>query len=178
MTTYPATYCPDCGAALESRAVDGRDRRFCSSCDQVIWHTAVPCAGVAVVGEAGVLLVRRAIEPGLGSWSLPGGHLEAEESTPEGAARELAEETGIEVVPARLSLLDTFARATGDDKHVVSIGYVVDRSATGGDASAGQEVSEVGWFTPGSFDGTGGFFDRPHRDRFRRAWEWYQDRTE
>jgi 8-oxo-dGTP diphosphatase len=174
MTTYPATYCPDCGADLESRFVDGHDRRWCDSCEQVIWHTAVPCAGVAVVGEAGVLLVRRAIEPGRGSWILPGGHLEADEAPAEGAARELAEETGIEVEPDGLRLLDTFARATGGGKHVVSIGYVVDRSATDGEATACQEVSEIGWVTPDTFDGTRGFYDQPHHERFESAWDWYR----
>jgi ADP-ribose pyrophosphatase YjhB (NUDIX family) len=44
-----------------------------------------------------VLLVRRASEPLLGQWSVPGGALELGESLKQGVERELLEETGIEV---------------------------------------------------------------------------------
>ena len=52
-------------------------------------------SGVAavVLRGADVLLIRRGREPMLGAWSLPGGALELGETTAEGVAREVFEET-------------------------------------------------------------------------------------
>ena len=175
MTTYPATHCPDCGADLGRREVDGRERRWCSSCERVVWHTPVPTAGVAVVGPEGVLLTKRAIEPGEGKWSVPGGHLEADEPPEVAAARELGEETGVEVAADDLELLDQFFSDHGDGKRIVSIGFVVDRPATEGDHGPGQEVTDVGWFTPETFGEGGEVFLGPHEARFERAWAWFQE---
>ena len=42
-----------------------------------------------------VLLIQRGQEPGKGLWAAPGGFLELDEEMEDGAARELAEETGL-----------------------------------------------------------------------------------
>lgn len=175
MTTYPATYCPDCGAALGTRAIAGRERKWCGDCERVVWHTPTPTAGVAVVGDDGVLLTRRAIEPGIGKWSVPGGHLEADEPPEVAGARELAEETGVRVDPADLTLLDTFFSDHGTGKTIVSIGYVAPRSATAGEPTAGDEVTEIGWFTPETFKTAEEVYLGAHGERFERAWGWYRE---
>ena len=51
--------------------------------------------GAVVVVDGSILLVRRARPPQAGHWSVPGGHLEPDETPQEGAVRELAEETGL-----------------------------------------------------------------------------------
>jgi len=53
-------------------------------------------AGV-VIENGRALLIKRGSEPLLGQWSIPGGTLELGESLQEGVARELLEETGLEV---------------------------------------------------------------------------------
>ncbi|MDQ1688884.1 MAG: 8-oxo-dGTP diphosphatase [Frankiaceae bacterium] len=62
----------------------------------------VACVGGVAHDRAGrVLLVLRGRDPGAGLWSIPGGRVEAGE-TPEGAvAREMREETGLDVVVGR-----------------------------------------------------------------------------
>jgi 8-oxo-dGTP diphosphatase len=58
----------------------------------------VPCVGAVVLDDAGrLLLIRRGREPSRGLWSLPGGRLEAGETRPEAARREVLEETGLHV---------------------------------------------------------------------------------
>jgi 8-oxo-dGTP diphosphatase len=47
------------------------------------------------------LLVERAQDPGRGLWSVPGGRIEPGESDHEAVVREVAEETGLIVVPSR-----------------------------------------------------------------------------
>ncbi|NHN60895.1 MULTISPECIES: NUDIX hydrolase [Halorussus] len=170
MTTYPANYCPQCGTELTAREIEGRERQYCPDCERVVWRNPAPTAGVAVVDHAGVLLTERAVEPGVGDWAVPGGHLEVEESPREAAARELREETGVGVDPDDLLLLDTFAADQFEGKRIVSIGFAVRREGTDGEPAAGPEVADVGWFTPESFARTGGAFHPPHGERFEKAW--------
>jgi len=47
--------------------------------------------------EASVLLARRAREPAMGEWSLPGGVVEVGETMLEALTRELAEEAGVRI---------------------------------------------------------------------------------
>lgn len=62
-------------------------------------YPARPILGVAGVmfREESVLLARRAREPALGEWSLPGGVVEVGETMLEALARELAEEAGVRI---------------------------------------------------------------------------------
>lgn len=59
------------------------------------------CRGVVITnekcGSEAVLLVRRANPPSQGEWSLPGGVLELGETLEAGVAREVLEETGVQV---------------------------------------------------------------------------------
>jgi 8-oxo-dGTP diphosphatase len=58
----------------------------------------VLCVGGVVTDASGrLLLIRRAHPPEAGRWSLPGGKVEPGESLAEATAREVAEETGLDV---------------------------------------------------------------------------------
>ena len=68
-------------------------------------YPSLPIVGVGAVilhhGE--VLLVRRANPPLEGEWSIPGGALDLGEKLRDGVAREVLEETGLEVRVGRCS---------------------------------------------------------------------------
>lgn len=49
-----------------------------------------------------MLLLKRALEPGLGAWDLPAGFLEPHESMEQAALRETREESGLDVELVRL----------------------------------------------------------------------------
>ena len=63
----------------------------------------IRCVGGIVRYADGLLLVRRGQEPARGTWSVPGGRVEAGESDPAATAREMLEETGLVVEVGRLA---------------------------------------------------------------------------
>jgi len=58
----------------------------------------ITAVGVVVTDGERVLLIRRGKEPNRGRWSLPGGAVELGETVRAAAAREVAEECGVEAV--------------------------------------------------------------------------------
>ena len=112
-----------------------------------------PIVGVGgvVIDEGRALLIRRGSEPLLGEWSIPGGTLELGETLEEGVARELLEETGLQV--RVLELIEVFDRIylespAGVDAakkrprfHYVIVDYLCERIA--GEAVAGSDVTDV-----------------------------------
>src|SRR5258705_9475193 len=69
-----------------------------------------PVVGVGgvVIEDGRALLIKRGSQPLLGQWSIPGGTLELGESLQQGVARELLEETGLEVEV--LDMIEAFDR--------------------------------------------------------------------
>ena len=109
----------------------------------------VGVGGVAFVGGR-VLLIKRRFEPLAGRWSLPGGVLELGETLAEGLAREMKEETGLDVVVG--PVVDVFDRITRDAEGRARFHYVlVDLlcSVRAGAPVAGSDVSEVTLAEPG-----------------------------
>jgi len=106
-----------------------------------------PLFGVgAVIVESGrVLLVRRGQQPLKGKWSLPGGVLELGESLLSGVAREVREETGLEVEPIELiELLDRVHREDNRVRyHYVIADYLC--RVVGGSLQAASDADAVRW---------------------------------
>lgn len=97
-TIAPNSHCSFCGQPFAGGA--GWPRR-CATCGNVSYRNPLPVAVLAVpVEDLGVLMVRR-VDPPAGL-ALPSGYIEHGERWQDGAARELAEETGIRVSPATI----------------------------------------------------------------------------
>lgn len=141
MIAVDADYCPCCGTDLDSRHVDDRKRRYCPTCDRIIWRNAVPGTQVAVCDAEGVLLVQRRKEPAAGRWALPGGHMEAEESPERAAVRELAEETGVRVVTGSLEMVATNHGLLDGERYSVTFGFAAAREDAAGDVVAGTDAT-------------------------------------
>lgn len=106
----------------------------------------IPGVGVAVVADGRLLLVKRGREPGRGLWAVPGGKVEAGEELTATARREVAEETGLEVVVEDVVWVGE-SIGPGDPPawHYVLIDFV--GRVVGGEAVAADDADEVGWFT-------------------------------
>jgi ADP-ribose pyrophosphatase YjhB (NUDIX family) len=112
-----------------------------------------PMVGVGgvIIDDGRALLIRRGSEPLLGEWSIPGGTLELGETLEEGVARELLEETGLEV--RVLELIEVFDRIyvestagehepkKGPRFHYVIVDYLCERLS--GEPRAGSDVTDV-----------------------------------
>ena len=102
--------------------------------------------GAVVVDGARVLLVRRGHEPLKGEWSLPGGAVEVGETLEVAIAREVREETGLEIdVGPMVDVLDRI-RFDADGRvlyHFVLIDFVC--KAAGGTLTCGTDAADVKW---------------------------------
>ena len=123
-----------------------------------------PLVGVGgvVIEDSRALLIRRGTEPLLGEWSIPGGTLELGETLEEGVARELLEETGLEVKV--IELIEVFdriyiesppgdAEQKGPRFHYVIVDYLCER--IGGSAVAGSDVTDVAFALEDELGGFG-----------------------
>lgn len=107
--------------------------------------TRTLAAGAVVQDERGrILLVLRAYAPEAGRWTVPGGHVEPGETLEQAARREVAEETGLDiVVGAELGVLDI----PNGDETIEAHDFAA--TVTGGELAAGDDAADAGWFSAG-----------------------------
>lgn len=136
-------YCAHCGSnEIEKKEIDGRERSICQSCGMVYYKNPIPSVvGISIINEE-LLLVKRGVEPDIGSWCLPGGFMEMGETTEEAVIRELFEETGVKVKPGGIITIDTSIGGFYGD--VVVIAYDIELESM--DFVPGDDALEVQYF--------------------------------
>lgn len=95
-----------------------------------------PLVGVGgvVIDQDRALLVRRAREPALGEWTIPGGLLEVGETLTAAVEREILEETGLTV--RVVELIEALERIFSDSEEIHP-------GAVGGQLAGSKEVSRT-----------------------------------
>jgi 8-oxo-dGTP diphosphatase len=139
-----AHYCVLCGTELVKRVIEGRELEACPKDDFVLWHDPKVSTAVVIEVDGGVVLGRRAIEPGRGMWCLPGGFVNDDEDPWDAAARECREEICAEVELVRL--IGVYHLAKRGAPSMIGIAYAA-RLSGGLPPSPGEEMLEVAVFT-------------------------------
>lgn len=88
-------FCSDCGSIDLRATLDAKGQALryqCGRCGTTHWRNPRVVAVCLAEWHGQALLCKRAIEPGAGRWTLPGGYVEAGEALQVAAARETLEE--------------------------------------------------------------------------------------
>jgi phosphoribosylformylglycinamidine cyclo-ligase len=151
--------------------VEGRERPRCTRCRFVLYQNpAGASAAVVVDGRGRVLLVKRALDPFQGTWTLPAGYQEIDEHPKSTAEREAREESGLEV---RAEGLLDLVFVPSDARKPVNLAVYLCRPV-GGELEAGDDALDAAWFPlddlpqPIGFDNRALILDRlPHSEAYR-----------
>jgi 8-oxo-dGTP diphosphatase len=131
-------YCPQCGGRLAKRVVKPMEPRrlVCTACGFIFYLDPKLSVIALIPMHAGVVMVRRAINPGYGLWVVPGGFVDLGEVVEEAVVRETQEETYLTVRPVRLLNIYSYP-----DHRTVIAAYVTEYVS--GELGAGDETLEA-----------------------------------
>jgi 8-oxo-dGTP diphosphatase len=135
-------YCPQCASPLSQRFFSGRERDYCPSCGFIHFRDPKLAVGALIINEGRVLLIRRAVPPRKGYWAVPSGFVEYDEQPRAALAREVEEETGLQVRVG--AVIDVYPNA---DPTKPGVFLLFEADSVAGMPAPGDDVSEVAWFT-------------------------------
>lgn len=138
-------YCPRCGAAFEKQA---ENLLVCGSCGLHFYINPHPCNAVIIENEKGeILLVKRKSDPYEGTWDLPGGFMNPNESAEESVIREIEEE--LRIKPKGFRYLGSYADRypyKGVNYHTLCFVYAVKIESI--PLQASDDIDDYKYFTP------------------------------
>ena len=132
-------FCMSCGARLIRRRHEGKVRPLCEKCGWVYFKNPACASAVAIVMDGKLVLVKRGVPPHTGSWCLPSGFGEYDESPEETAVREVKEETNLDI--RLLGLYKTYFSDSCPGKNTVVHVYLAE--AVGGEMAPGDDATDV-----------------------------------
>ena len=136
-------HCPRCGS--DRLELEG-SKATCPECGKEVYANPAPTASAIILdAEGGILLARRANDPGVGLWDLLGGFVDEGEEGLDALRRELREELGVEIQPGEF--LGAFPDTYGADG-IYTFNLYWTAWIASGEPSLNDELEEIGWFAP------------------------------
>lgn len=142
MDTYQGLniiYCPKCQNKLDHKG----NLAACGACGFNYYQNPAPCTVIMFYKDGQVLMGKRAIEPRINTWDLPGGFIEVGETAEEGAIREALEETGLEV---KISKYLGSAPDIYGETLVPTLVFCFLVEVISGEMMPQDDISELRWF--------------------------------
>ncbi len=127
-----------------TRTAGDKPRRACPACNYIHFTDPKVGVGVMVLYQGKILLVRRAMSPERGKWSIPAGFLDFGEEPKATAEREVFEETNLRV--AIDSLVDVYHNREAMDQGGASIFILYQARYVGGEIKAGDDADAAAFF--------------------------------
>ncbi len=137
-------YCPHCASKMITERVGDKPRRVCPSCRFIFFTDPKVGVGVLIIDEGKVLLVKRGMNPEKGKWSIPAGFLDYGEDPKITAAREVKEETNLQIKIT--GLLDIYFNSESLIHGGASIFILYSAEAVAGELKAGDDADEACYF--------------------------------
>ncbi len=118
-------FCPKCGS--RHFEINNFKSKKCHDCGFVYYFNSSASVAVFITDPNGRLLVaERAHEPAKGTWDLPGGFVDLHETAEESVAREVMEETGLEITHPRYCFtIPNIYTYSGFDVHTLDMFFEV-----------------------------------------------------
>ena len=129
-------HCSFCGCRFTTEAWP----RTCRKCGKTSYRNPLPVVVVLLPIAAGLVVIRRNIEPQKGTLTLPGGYIDVGETWQESGRRELLEETGIAIAAEEIGLYDV---QNGLDDTIVVFGLAAKQSPDNLKPFSSEETQEV-----------------------------------
>jgi len=138
------TFCPLCGERLVEKLIEleNKTRFRCSSCDFIYYQNPTPAAGIILVEDGKVLMVKRKYPPRVDMWTLPAGFVESDEDAGTCAVREAKEETNLDVEVTRI--FNVYSAFDDPRAAVVLILYLTRK--VGGELMCGDDASDARFY--------------------------------
>lgn len=140
-------FCPICTNGLVEKAHEDQMYLACSApgCEFFDWNNPVPVVASLIVGDGGIVLVKRGVEPFIGRWCLPRGFLKTDENPKAAVVRETLEESGLKI--RLLRMLNACNPSPANfPLNQLTLFYLA--TAYGGALAPGSDATEAGVFAP------------------------------
>ena len=139
-------FCPKCGS--ENFEIHNALSRHCSDCGFTYYQNPRASTAAFILNSKGELLIaKRAKEPAMGTLDLPGGFVDNAETAEQGMAREIKEETGLDIQPESIEYLFSIPNVyhySGMDIHTLDLFFLckLDDEQT---VAAADDAADLAW---------------------------------
>jgi ADP-ribose pyrophosphatase YjhB (NUDIX family) len=138
-------FCGCCGAPTQRLIPEGDhvERAVCPACGHIHYHGPQLLVLLGIFAEQRMLMIKRGQPPFAGSWSVPGGYVERNESLEGAAIRETFEESGVELHRDQLVPMGMLSVPTLNQVHIAFLVQLEKRLPL---RAQPPEVIDAGWF--------------------------------
>ena len=134
-------YCVRCGSKLAmAQDREGKTRPHCSSCGWIFYKNPIPVVCCLIINDKDeIVIIKRKFPPAAGSWALPSGYMEIDQTPETAAIAEMKEETNLDGEPIRC--VGYRMSPNPFYEKVLSIGFSM--RIVGGELQAGDDAAEA-----------------------------------